>query len=230
MTTENNETKTEEQTPSWFIDEGIPGTGDRPAWLPEKYKTAAQLGKHVQELEKRLGTVPEDYDLSKSKFLDPDYEPFDQLKKIAKEKRVPQEVFDAMLQSVDKYMEEFSTDYSSELQKLGDNGQERVTKLDNWAKANLTKEAYEALSNTIRTADQIKALEELRGKMMAENTQVPSGNTGQITNPATVDEVQKEIGLNLQKFKTDENYRKDVQKRLEVAVKNSPGYVDKIGA
>lgn len=224
MTTEN-----QNNSPTWFIDEGIPGTGNRPAWLPEKFKTAADMAKAHSELEKRLGTAPDNYDFNKSKYLDPDYSPFQELQSLAKDKRVPQEVMDKMLESVDKYMDEFNVDYTEEIKKLGDNGRERVVTLDNWAKANLSKDAYEGLTGSLTNAASIKALEELRGKMMSNTPQVP-GNNGNVPSTASLDDIKMELANNLGKYKSDEGYRKDIQKRLEVAVKNTPGFIDKVGA
>lgn len=226
MTQENND----EQQPSWFIDEGLPGAGERPSWLPDKYKTVADLARSNAELEKRYGNVPESYDFTKSRFLDPDYVPFQELQSVAKEKRVPQEFIDKMIESVDKYVDEFRTDTAEELKKLGENARERVVTLDNWAKANLSKEAYEGLTSSLSNAESIKALEELRGKMMSTTPQVPN-NQGNVTGGGqSLDDVKLELQNNLQKYKTDENYRKDIQKRLEVAAKNVPGFVDKVGA
>lgn len=224
MSTENNE-----QQPSWFIDEGIPGQGERPSWLPDKFKSVADMAKSNAELEKRLGTVPENYDFNKSRFLDPDYVPFQELQSIAKEKRVPQEFIDKMIESVDKYVDEFRTDTAEELKKLGDNAKERVITLDNWAKANLSKEAYEGLTNSLNNAEAIKALEELRGKMMSTTPQVPN-NQGNVSAGQSLDDVKMELQNNLQKYKDDPKYRADIQKRLEVAAKNVPGFVDKVGA
>jgi hypothetical protein len=225
------ETQPEAPSPSWFIDEGIPGSGDRPAWLTDKFKSVADLAKSYTELEKKFGSAPEDYDMSKSKFIDPDYAPFQDLKQLAKEKRVPQEVMDKMLESFDKYMDEFSLDESEEIKKIGENAKERLTILDNWAQANLTKDSYEALTGNLRTADGIKALEELRGKMMTNATVIPNGNDGggAITG-ATVLDLQKELAnpANLKKYKEDPVYRRDYQVRLEGASKSS-GYVDKLG-
>jgi hypothetical protein len=219
-----------EQTPTWHIDEGIPGIGERPIWLPEKFKTVADLARSNSELEKRLGTVPDEYDFKKSKYLDPDYVPFQEFKQVAKDKRVPQEVIDKMLESVDKYMDEFSIDYKEEIKKLGDNAEERVNTLDNWAKANLSKDAYEALTRTLTNAESIKALEELRGKVMSNTPQVPNGNSGAIEEAPSVNDIKLELSNNLAKYKTDEKYRQDIQRRLEVAVKNTPGYIDKVGS
>jgi hypothetical protein len=228
--TDDVQPKENEITPSWYLDEGVPGVGDRPAWLPEKFKTAADLSKSYSELEKKFGSAPEEYDFTKSKYLDPDYAPFQDLKQLAKEKRVPKEVMDKMLESVDKYMDEFNIDYSEEVEKLGDNGKERVTILDNWAKANLSKTSYEALTSNLKTAEAIQALEELRGRIMSTSPQIPNGNDGAINSGATVEDIKIEMSNNLEKFKADPKYRKDIQARLEVAAKTYTGYIDKVGA
>jgi len=229
MTEDVSEVPTEEK-PCWYIDEGIPGVGSRPAWLPEKYKTVADLAKSNAELEKKLGTAPDDYDFTKSRYLDPDYVPFQELKQIAKDKRVPQEVIDKMLESVDKYMDEFSINDEEEIQKLGENALDRLKTLDNWTKANLSKDSYEALTSNLRNAESIKALEELRGRVMSTTPQVPNGNDGAVHNAASLDDIKMELANNLEKYKTDINYRKDISARLEVAAKNTPGFVDKVGA
>ncbi len=222
------EVKTE--APQWFIDDGMPGQGNRPNWLPDKFKTVADLGKSYHELEKKVGTVPDDYDFSKSKYLDPDYVPFHELKQNAREKRVPQEVIDKMLESVDKYMDEFSIDDNEEIAKLGANAQDRLSTLNNWAKANLSQDSYEALTSHLRSAESVKALEELRNKFMTSTTQIPNGNDGAIHNAASLEDIKLELSNNLAKYKTDAAYRKDLQSRLEVAAKNAGGYVDKVGA
>ena len=167
---------------------------------------------------------------SKSKYLDPDYVPFHELKQVAKEKRVPQEVIDKMLESVDKYMDEFNTDEKEEFEKLGPNAKDRLTTLNNWAKANLSQDSFEALTGNLRTAESVKALEELRSKMMSTTPQVPSGNDGAVHNSASLEDIKLELSNNLAKYKSDPNYRRDLQSRLEIASKNVSGYVDKVGA
>ncbi len=217
-----------EQQASWFIDEGVPGAGERPSWLNEKFKSAADLAKSYYELEKKVGTMPEEYDLSKSKFIDADYVPIQEMLQLAKDKRVPKDVIDKMIDSIDKYMDEFSIDHQEEAKKLGENAKQRLDTLDNWAQANLTKESYNALTSNLKTADSIKALEEIRGKMMNNTTQIPNGNDSSASNTATLDDVRTELSNNLAKFKSDPNYRRDLQARLEIASKNS-NYIDKSG-
>lgn len=224
------ETPATPPAPSWFIDEGIPGVGERPTWLNEKFKTAADLAKSYHELEKKFGTAPEEYDISKSKFIDGDYGPIQDLLALAKDKRVPKDVIDKMVDSFDKYMDEFSTDINEERKKLGDNVGERLTVLDNWAKANLSQDSYEALTSNLRSASAIKALEELRGKMMSNNPVVPNGNDSGTNVTATLDDVRTELSNNLEKYKTDPKYRSDLQRRLAIAAKSDPNFVDKVGS
>lgn len=225
-TPNNEETTTPATEPTWWIAEGLPGSGDRPEWLESKFKNVAHLAESYKELEKRVGYVPEEYDLNKSKYLDPDYAPFQELKDLAKEKRVPKEVMDKMMDSIDKYMDEFSIDASEEVQKLGENAKERLTKLNNWAKANLSQESFDALTGSIRTAEGLKALEELRGRMMENNTTVPNGNEGSESNGVTLEQVRAELTTNLQKYKDDPKYRAELQQRMELASKGSD-YVEK---
>lgn len=216
--------------PLWYIDDSTPGVGNRPSWLPDKFKTVADLAKSNAELEKRLGTVPDNYDFSKAKFVNPNYDAFKELQSFAKDKRVSQEVMDKFIDSVDKYInDEYKTDPQQLLKELGDNAKERIEVLDNWSKANLSKDGYEALNKNLGNAAAIKALEELRGKFMSNTPQVP-GNSGNVNNSASLDDIKMELSNNLQKYKTDEGYRKDIQKRLEVAAKNTPGFVDKVGS
>ena len=229
MTDEIPPVQPPETPPTWFLDEGVPGIGERPAWLNEKFKSAADLAKSYHELEKKVGTAPEEYDISGSKFLDKDYVPFQEFLQLAKEKRVPKDVVDKMVDSIDKYMDEFSVDYAEEAKQLGDNAKDRLKTLDNWMKANVSKESYEALTGNIKSASAIKALEELRGKMMSNNPMVPPGNDSDANSVATVAQLQKEMSDNYQKYKTDEKYRADLGARLALAAKNS-GFIDKTGA
>lgn len=223
-----DEATNENTEPSWFIDEGIPGVGARPEWLNEKFKSTADLAKSYAELERKVGTVPEEYDISNSKFLDKEKESIQDFLKFAKEKRVPKEVVDKMVESLDKYTDEFKTDYDAEAKKLGPNAKERLTTLDNWAKANLTNDAYEALTSNLRSANAIKALEELRGKMMSNNPVVPNGNDSDTNNVQSLEDVKTELSNNLAKYKTDPKYREEIRIKLEAAAKNSD-FVDKVG-
>jgi len=204
-------------------------SNDRPTWLPEKFKSGEDLAKSYSELEKKIGIIPDEYDLSNSMFLDAEREPIKDFLSVAKEKRVPKEVVDKLVESMDKYLGEFDVDMNVEVAKLGDNAKSRLTTLDNWAKANLSAGSYKALINNLQSADAIHALEELRGKMMSGQTMIPGGNDSASSSIETIQQIKQEIVDNYAKYKTDEKYRKEVEGRLTLVAKAS-GMIDKVGS
>jgi len=204
------------EAPSWYWDDNTPGTGDRPQFLPEKYKSVADVAKAYKELESRLGTAPKEYDFSKGDgWIEPDYEPFIEMAEFAKSKHVPQEVMDKFLGTVGLYLEEFRTDMNEEKAKLGENASERLQVLNNWAKSNLSEKAFQTLSSGMRTAEAIEALEEIRSKMIGGNTLVPNGNASVTQAGLTMEEYRSELNANYSKYKTDPAYRKEMERKLE---------------
>lgn len=206
----------EGQTANWFWDDNTPGQGERPQWLQSKFKSVAEAAKSFNELEKVKGSAPQQYDFSKGEaWIEPDYEPFQAMADFARSKHVPQEVMDKMLESVGLYLDEFRTDINEEKSKLGEKATERLQILNNWAKSNLTEKSFNALTAGMRTADQIEALEEIRNRMLNNNTMVPGGNTSVATGGMTLEEYRSELNANFAKYKTDPAYRKDMEKKLE---------------
>lgn len=200
----------------WMWDENTPGQGERPQFLPEKYKSVADVAKAYKELEARLGVAPSEYDFSKGEgWMEPDYEPFHEMADFAKQHHVPQAVMDKMLESVGLYLDEFKPDLNEEKAKLGEKATERLQVLNNWAKANLSEKAFEVLSGTMRTADAIEALEEIRSKMLSQNTMVPNGNASATQAGMTMEEYRSELQANYAKYKTDPHYRKEMERKLE---------------
>lgn len=204
---------------TWFWDENTPGQGERPQFLPEKYKSVADVAKAYKELESRLGTAPKEYDFSKGQgWMEPDYEPFHEMAEFARSKHVPQEVMDKMLESVGLYLDEFRTDMNEEKSKLGEKASERLQILNNWAKSNLSEKSFNALTVGMRTADQIEALEEIRNKMLNNTTMVPGGNASVAAGGMTLEEYRSELNNNYAKYKTDPAYRKEMERKLESVV------------
>ena len=132
-----------------------------------------------------------------------------------------------MMESVGKYLDEFKIDKKEELSKLGDKALERLQVLDNWAQSNFSKESYEALTTNLNTADAIKALEEVRVKMNTNATTIPTGHAEGAAIPSLQD-IQSEMNKNIDKYKTDPIYRREMLAKMEAASKNS-GYMDKEG-
>lgn len=204
------------ESPSWYWDSNTPGVGERPEFLPEKYKSVADVAKAYKELESRLGTAPKEYDFSRGQaWMEPEYEPFQQMAEFARSKHVPQEVMDKFLDSVGLYLDEFRTDINEEKAKLGENAVERLQKLNNWAKSNLSEKAFNALTAGMRTAEQIEALEEIRNKMLNNSTMVPGGNASAAATGMTIEEYRSELNANYSKYKSDPAYRKEMERKLE---------------
>jgi len=199
----------------------------RPDWLPERYKTPEDFSKAYTELEKRLGTAPAEYDFSAGEgWVDSEYEPFHEMAEYAKSKHVSQDVMDKMLSTVGKYLDEFKTDMSEEKEKLGENAKERIQVLNNWAKANFSEAAFAGLTENMRTADSIVALEEVRAKMINSDTRIPTGNEDTTDNGLSLDAVQQELTDNIEKYKSDPIYRKQLQQKI-ASVSQHGDFVDK---
>jgi hypothetical protein len=135
----------------------------------------------------------------------------------AKSKHVPQDVMDNMLESVGTYLDEFNTDYAEERKALGDNAEERLNKVDNWAKSNFSEETYNAVIGSLRTAKDVQAIEEIRNKMIDNTTTIPTGNEVAQSVP-TVAEIQQEMVANYAKYKSDPAYREEIKAKIARAV------------
>jgi hypothetical protein len=200
---------------------------DRPEWLPEKFKTVEDAAKSYLELEKRVGSAPNEYDTSKAQsWFDGDYVPFQEMLDVAKAKHVSQDVMDKMFESVGKYLDEFKIDPRQEKAKLGPDADARIQTLDNWAKSNFSKETYQALMNSAGTAEAFKAIEEVRNKMNSSVTQIPGQTSQDSANAPSLQDIQSELNKNLDKYKTDPAYRREIQAKIELASKSS-GFQDK---
>jgi len=202
--------------PAWWLDDNTPGVGERPDWLPTQFKKASDVAKSYAELQKRFGEAPSEYSWEAGKgWVEPDYEPFQELAQYAKSKRVPQDVMDKMLSSVGKYLDEFGVDYEAEKAALGDDADQRLDVLNNWAKSNLSENAFFALTSNLRTADSVMALEELRSKMLGQNTMIPGNQQSQSDGVLTLDDLQAELTNNIQKYKSDPRYRREITEKIE---------------
>lgn len=225
--TESQDSGTSE--PSWWWDKSTPGTGDRPDWLPNQFKSAEDAARSYQELSKKVGTAPDVYDFSAGAgWVEPDYEPMQELAAYAKSKHVPQDVFDKMLGTVGKYLDEFKIDYNEEKAALGENAEDRLKTINNWAKSNFSEDTFHALTAHMQTADAVKAIEEIRAKMIENMTTIPTGNEDAGAGMESLEDIQSEMAANLEKYQNDAKYRREITAKIERASKqNNGGYVDK---
>jgi hypothetical protein len=184
----NTEVATEAAAWSWS--ESVAGEGDAPDWFKSsKYKSVDEQAKAYNELEGKFGSfsgAPEDYEIKVSAELaekgieftadDPIME---EAIKIAKESGMSQEGFEKYLEL--QGMVELSRNdaeagrIADEIKSLGNRGEERVSNLDSWAKANMPSDLYEGFVGMAQSADAVKAMEQMIA--MTRNAPVVSDAT-----------------------------------------------------
>lgn len=225
----SHETSVPDPSPKWWIDDKTPGVGDRPPGMQEKFKSVVDVVTAYNNLEKKLGTLPKtDYEFGEyAELFDTEHEAFKELKNNLKERHVPQEAFNEMLQAVTKYHESFAPNAEAERAKLGEGADKRIETLTNWAQANLSENSFKALAKNLDTAETIIALEEIRNKMLSKGNIVPNGAENQNDAPTyTEQELQNEINDNYEKYKSDSKYRNEMKAKMAQVAKNS-SFVDK---
>ena len=192
-------------------------TEDRPEWLPEKYKSGEDLAKAYKELETKLGTKDEDIrnqvlkEIETESFKDrpdsagdyvlPDY--------VDEESILDSEVlkwwadhaftygfsqseFEEGLQKVMQAVDGFDTDIEEEIQKLGDNANARIEAAALFSKQFFPEEHMESIERLTETADGLRTLEFIMGKMQAPSLGSDSTPSGQITEQSLRDMMRDE--------------------------------------
>lgn len=219
--------------PTWHIDESTPGVGDRPEWMPEKFKSVQAMAKSYGELEKKIGSspsAPDAYDFGdlKEKF-DVDNEHMVELQDFYKENKISQDVFKKTIDSIAGYSNSFDVDISAEKAKLGEGADKRLETLDNWAKANFTESSFNALTANLGTAAAVIAMEEVRDKMLGSTQTPPSGDDSTTTEPEyTREDIEQEMLDNRDKYNSDAKYRAEMRGKMG-KIADGSGFVDKKG-
>jgi len=173
-------------------------TPTKPEGLPDKFWDAEKgqvrqdallesytnMEKEYSKL-KQPAPVPEEYELNVPEdFKDVDLtdDPMvEQYKQKAKENGWTQEQFEQGLSMfLGVFQDQYLADTEKEIEALG--GPEKVKQMtgpiDTWAKANLSKEAYDTLVATSTTANTVKLFDEIR-KLASVQPPPPDGASGQ---------------------------------------------------
>lgn len=208
--------------PTWYIDEGVPGVGQRPEWLDEKFKTVAEVARSYSELQKKLGSTeapPEHYSFGDLE-VNLDNPHIKDMMSYAKEHRISQDAFSAMVNGLAGYAESYAPDMAKELERLGPNGQDTIKEIGIWASNNLSPEARKTLNEMATKAEVIQMMDEIRRNSPREVAQPPMGHgMNAPTPPLTLKEVQAEMSNNLARYETDPRYRAEITAKFERATK-----------
>jgi len=168
---------------SWLISDGLEGTGDKPDFMLDKYHTMADQAKAYPELASKFGGftgAPDDYEMSMPDGIDGEIATDDPLvgefQTWAKENNLNQDGFTNILHMfIKNEYETTGTNRETELNAIGDNAQERLQNVSDFAKANMSENGFEGLKDMLTTASGMTAVEELIG--LTRSLGVPSTST-----------------------------------------------------
>tara|TARA_R110002012_G_scaffold22589_6_gene77896 strand:- start:10474 stop:11190 length:717 start_codon:yes stop_codon:yes gene_type:complete len=147
----------------YFLSDGIKGSGDAPEWYnSEKYKSVADQAKGYSELEKRFGGfkgAPKD-GYTPPEGVEADDALYQELEAFATKTNMNSDVFQEaweLLSTQGEVAEEYNQEV--ELEKLGDNAQERIKTVEGFMKNNLDADTYEQARGLVTNADTIELVE-----------------------------------------------------------------------
>ena len=187
------------QTPQ--EEQPIDSMGERPAWLPEKFKSAEDMAESYSQLEGKISQKEEDIRTNIMKELEADAykdrpptkgeyilpEGIDE--ELAKsnellewwadqafENGYSQDEFAEGIEMYRKVANIGMTDPQSEMKQLRDNATERVQAVEMWSNKFFSPEQHAEIANLCATAEGVKAMETvmnaLKGSSVLPNTEV----------------------------------------------------------
>ena len=205
---ESNNTPTTPTTPTsdpapTTEEQSINSMGERPEWLPEKFKSAQDMAESYSQLEGKISQKEEDIRSTIMQELEADaYKDRpptkgeyilpegidDELAKSnellewwadqAFENGYSQEEFAEGIEMYKKVANIGMTDPQKEMQQLGDNGKERVQAVEMWSNKFFPAEQHAEIANLCATAEGVKAMETvmnaLKGSSVLGNAEVVS--------------------------------------------------------
>lgn len=205
---------TETEAPITSAEESVKETkADRPDWLPEKFDSPEQLSVAYQELQKRhyqrtddlkktissemeqeamkdVPEVPQDYKLAEDLPVEI---PEDDLmlnwwKERSHQLGLDEKEFNGMVKEYFDMVSQSGPDTDSEIKILGEYGEKRVERVNNWFKSNMEKENYEVLAQMPITAPLIQALENIME--LAGQPGVTMQDSGELKDSLTKDDLK----------------------------------------
>lgn len=208
------------QEPNWYLDDNTPGQGERPDWMPAKYKKASDVGKAYSELEKKLGAftgAPERYDLSTLEVDENDHI-VKEMAAVALEMNMSQEGFQKFLGRFQTAAEASNEGFlEQQVSRLGKDGERELVQFKNALRDNFRPEEHEVVKEWVRTADDLKVFNRImaHSKMSTVPTQQTMANANHFENVA---DLRKELTKNITRFDSDKTYQKDWSARMANAV------------
>lgn len=140
---------------SWYIDENIPATGDRPEWLPEKYKTVKDAvigGTNAVKMYSEAFGSPEQYKLENQEIKD--NPALELINNIAKENNLSNKLYNQLVNSFveqEKVLISKQNEMITNLKK--EIGDERIAPANNWINSfKVTKDEKDKIIKVLGTS------------------------------------------------------------------------------
>ena len=185
--TETEVPTTEREAPAMPASESVvESKADRPDWLPQKFESPEQLSVAYGELEKRhyqrtddlkktvasemeeaalkdVPAVPQDYKVSEDLGVEiADDDPMlNWWKDRSHQLGLSDKEFNGFIKEYHEMAGQSGPDTDAEIQALGEYGEKRVERVNEWFKSNMEKDNYEVLSKMAISAPLIKSLENI---------------------------------------------------------------------
>jgi DNA topoisomerase IB len=212
------------ESSAWYWDEGMPGTGERPEWLKGKYGKVVDQAKAYLDAEKRLGTeqvssAPDDYDWGEYKDLfDVENPHLADLKNKAKDLRLSQDAFKALVDPFANYHKSLMPDTDAEIAKLGPHADMKINTVNTWASNHLSEKALTTLGQISNTAEVVELMDEIRQIHSQTLSKVPTNiQADSRTIIVTPEQVQQKIVENYERYQKDASYRQQLNNEMKQA-------------
>lgn len=209
------------QQESWYFDENIPGSGQRPEYLESKYRTVADQAKAYKEARKALGALsgaPESYDVDNFRdSINLESPAIKSFMEYSKNNRLNQDAVNSFLSTIKDYEQSFVPNLADELSRL-DGGEQRHGVVEQWAKNNLSQAAFEVFNDIPKTAETIAFFDEIRQKEAQSRSTGGAGLATAQQKPVTLSDVKAELSANYKRYTSDPIYRQSIENRMALAM------------
>lgn len=163
-TTESESASTEETTTASLLDQTV--QDERPAWLPEKFKSGEALANSYSELEKKLGAFtgsPETYELPSIEGIEIDAEGelYKHISGFCKDNNVNQDMFNSLVETYFSHAEvSQEQQLKAEIESLGPNANSRLQEVEQYLK-NQFPDDFNELAGMVTSANAVKLMERM---------------------------------------------------------------------
>lgn len=203
---------------------------ERPEWVLDKYATEgrdmneaiSEQAKAYVELQKQFGGftgAPEEYEFSLPEGvegeIDTELPLFGQFQEWAKKNNASNEsaneLFGLFVGYQNAMEESAATDFNAEKEKLGDQADQRINQVVQWAGANLEPADMATLETMTMNAEQIGLVEKLIGKTRNTQTIKTHQDVSPVVSGFTEADFREAVAS--EKFQNDPKYRAEIRKK-----------------